>query len=72
MEDGLATETSNAGLVQHALIVPDARGLALAIDDLRHAPPLDPVRAVDVGHGLQQAFALLIRHTRQDAAIGGD
>ena len=72
MEDGLATKASNARLVEGPLIAFDPRGLALAIDDLRHAPPLDAVRAVDVGHRLQQALALLVRDAGEDAAVGGD
>ena len=72
MEDRLASKASNPRLLQNALIAFDASGLALTIDDLRHATPLDAVRAVDVGHGLQQALALLVRDAGEDAAVGGD
>ncbi len=72
MEHRLASQGADPGLLQDTLIAFDASSLALTIDDLRHAPPLDAVRAVDVGHGLQQALALLVRDAGEDAAVGGD
>ncbi len=72
MEDRLAPQRPDAGLVQNALIALDACSLALSIDDLRHAATLDAVGAVHVGYGLQQPFAFLFRHAREHTAIGRD
>src|SRR5688572_11125446 len=62
MKHRLATQTADAGLVEHALIALDPRRLALPIDDLRHAPALDAVGTVDVGDRLQQPLAFLLRY----------
>jgi hypothetical protein len=68
----LATLRANAGFVKDCLILTDASGLPLPRHNLRHAPTLGPVRAVDVRHRLQQTLALGIGHAREHAAIGGD
>ena len=72
MKHRLATQTADAGLLEHALIALDPRRLALPIDDLRHAPAFNAVGTVDVGDRLQQPLAFLLRHARQHTSIGGD
>ena len=65
-------QRADACLAQHALVAPDARGFALAIEVLHHPPPLGAIGTVDVGDRLEEPLALVDGQAGQHGAIGGD
>jgi hypothetical protein len=72
MEHRLASQRTDAGLVERLLITAHAGGLALPRGDLRPAATLDPIRAVDERYGLQQPLPFFVRHPREHTAVGRD